>query len=980
MTAAASRVPAHAGVIPQETSASGVEVLSFSLLPEPAWAATWGLFETGSAPVLLESQGELSTQTLTAPAGLPTDIPADHEGGGAGSLPVRAVAATGPASGPGELARGARVEVRCGGLPVPFELLSPGLGPWVVLDAHEQASAAQVTALAHEPLPLSVPTPAPGPVAAIPALERWMRVCFEAEPTAAPPFRLVRLGLHSVPPPQTTQAKPLLWSLPSGLFELSSGALTLSWDTPGQPLPTRVRWHNQSLLMPGAASALRLVAPDGLPLRLGAFVPQVVRSGPLETVLEWTGLAIYDLASSDGARAALEVELRYISRAGLAGVLVELTLQNPQAAQHRNNQWALGDPGSRFLGEVALQLRLPGDAAGAPIRTQLTLGPDMNGRPSQALAANTSLRIEQQSSGRPGWQSPSHVDFRGDSLARGAGYQLRWDGQSQSGAQAVPVLQVSSPSATLMVVPDRFWEQFPRALSMQPEPDGTAMVTYEIFPRWQEPARIRHFEVARGLGGQWRRARLYPHELQGGERITARLYLGAAEHQRAISPSHAQRLASRLARGMDFQPGPAFERLALLGWGGDSLEPLDPPNAAVAPVSREPLAATLETVVRPQGKSPRTLINVADFHDAYGWRDFGDFQADHETRCGQNAWTLRAFVSHYNNQYDLVAGIWRQWLRGAAPAWLEIALAAGRHGADIDTYHTRLDTPAYNGGMFWHTTHDTPADRSTHRSYPMPAVSRGCTDFKSGGPGLGHVYLDGLLMGWQLTADRSQLRSALELGAFIVQRWQLDPTDREPRAQANTLRSLVALCQSLESPRFCGEANRISQALLRVESPFPSPTGGRATAPPDWQQLMLGEAVLRWKRLLPVTMSAAMPAATPAAMPAAMPAAQTEPSTPEDPSFWRRRADQWVLGLCLAIESQRDALPMDVNRWRAADLLAACQDLGPPHPDFRASVLKLVQSLDTTYWARGTYPNAKELAILLSCGGRARRLMAGGTE
>ncbi len=78
-------------------------------------------------------------------------------------------------------------------------------------------------------------------------------------------------------------------------------------------------------------------------------------------------------------------------------------------------------------------------------------------------------------------------------------------------------------------------------------------------------------------------------------------------------------------------------------------------------------------------------------------------------------------VSHYNNQYDAVAGFAR-----AVPAHRRRPLVAqmdelAAHVIDIDIYHTDSDKSAYNDGLFWHTYHYV---RRRHRHAPLVSASR----------------------------------------------------------------------------------------------------------------------------------------------------------------------------------------------------------------------------------------------------------------
>ena len=112
---------------------------------------------------------------------------------------------------------------------------------------------------------------------------------------------------------------------------------------------------------------------------------------------------------------------------------------------------------------------------------------------------------------------------------------------------------------------------------------------------------------------------------------------------------------------------------------------------------------------------PDTFDAKREVIDEYGWRHFGDIYGDHEAVFQKGPTPL---VSHYNNQYDPIAGFAYQFLRGGDPRWFRHMDELAAHVTDIDIYHTDRDKAAYNHGLFWHTYHYVDADLATHRSYP----------------------------------------------------------------------------------------------------------------------------------------------------------------------------------------------------------------------------------------------------------------------
>src|SRR5439155_24007977 len=144
--------------------------------------------------------------------------------------------------------------------------------------------------------------------------------------------------------------------------------------------------------------------------------------------------------------------------------------------------------------------------------------------------------------------------------------------------------------------------------------------------------------------------------------------------------------------------------------------------------------------------------------DEYGWRNFGDLYADHEAVSHPGAEPL---VSHYNNQYDAVAGFAIQFMRSGDVRWWPAMCELAAHVVDIDLYHTTEDKAAYSGGLFWHTIHYTDAGRSTHRAYPQAAGIVG------GGPSNEHDYSTGLLLHYFLTGSDASRSGVIQLANWV---------------------------------------------------------------------------------------------------------------------------------------------------------------------------------------------------------------------
>ena len=234
------------------------------------------------------------------------------------------------------------------------------------------------------------------------------------------------------------------------------------------------------------------------------------------------------------------------------------------------------------------------------------------------------------------------------------------------------------------------------------------------------------------------------HEIQGGEAITKTCFLafGHVAEVKAtlegalaaslVAPDVDQMRASRVLPFLDASSDPRHQALIEKGLSGE---------------------ASFE------GKRERI--------DEYGWRNFGDLVADHESAFADG----KQLVSHYNNQYDAIAGFAFQFLRTGDRRWWVLMEDLARHVVDIDIYKTDGDKAAFNRGLFWHTYHYVAAGKSTHRSYPRVAGVNG------GGPAAEHNYNLGLALHYYLTGWEPSRRAAIGLGEWVI---NMDDGDRTP--------------------------------------------------------------------------------------------------------------------------------------------------------------------------------------------------------
>jgi hypothetical protein len=211
--------------------------------------------------------------------------------------------------------------------------------------------------------------------------------------------------------------------------------------------------------------------------------------------------------------------------------------------------------------------------------------------------------------------------------------------------------------------------------------------------------------------------------------------------------------------------------------------------------------------------------------DEYGWRNFGDLYADHEG----------ALVSHYNNQYDAVAGFITRYLQTGDHRWWNLADELATHVADIDLYHTTRDRAAYNGGYFWHTQHYQAAGTATHRAYSKRAGSSG------GGPCSEHNYTTGLMLHYFVSGSERSRAAVIQLANWVIDmddgrksrfRW-IDRRDtglasmtRSPdfhgpgRGAGNSINALLDAHRLTGEPRYLDKADAL---IARVVHPDDDP-------------------------------------------------------------------------------------------------------------------------------------------------------------
>ena len=386
-------------------------------------------------------------------------------------------------------------------------------------------------------------------------------------------------------------------------------------------------------------------------------------------------------------------------------VKIQTTLHNPNPASHPQGLWDLGDNGSEFFDAFVFNLEL---AENNNIEYQTT--------PYAAWhTANAHTKITQYASGGKNWKSPAHVDKDNLVTLKQNGFEVAGKKtKSNSEGRATPSLYSSNGIGISI---EKFWQNFPSSVDINKN-----SVQIELFP------------TITGAS----------HELQGGEKKTHTFWLNFSDQRNALHWIHTPPVA---------KPS--------VGW--------------LTKYAALPTLSTLSTITKTDPIAE--LINAGLTHknnffskreaiDEYGWRNFGDLYADHET------WNRKSeglFISHYNNQYDPIYGFLRQYLLTGNSRWFELADDLARHVKDIDIYHTQLDKAEYNGGLFWHTDHYLDAFTATHRTFSKLQGSDPYAGRTSGGgPGGQHCYTTGLAYHYLLTGAEDSKQAVFTLEKWIT--------------------------------------------------------------------------------------------------------------------------------------------------------------------------------------------------------------------
>lgn len=507
-------------------------------------------------------------------------------------------------------------------------------------------------------------------------------------------------------------------------------------------------------------TATTLEAEDGD----GRHYDLAIRRVTVERAGLLTAVARLDgvLAASEGAD-WLDATVRLQFHAGLGSVRVEVSVTNPQAAKHAGGIWDLGDPGSALIRDLSVRMvRHPG----LPADVWASLDRTEPMSPAGELCA-----VYQDSSGGEHWDHATHVNSQGAVPLTFRGFRASRQGGEQTGWRTTPVVSIGSGASRMTVAMPRYWELFPKMLTV-----GDQTCRIGLLPR-----------ESAGL-----------HELQGGERTTFTFVMCCGRDPVSAEPLAWARSPLQVAADAE-----AYRHAGC--WS---------PLGAGSAASREGYDALVNHAIEGEQSFRQRREQV----DEYGWRHFGEIYADHEA-VGQTE-----MVSHYNNQYDAIAGFATRFLLTGDARWFAAMDELAGHVTDIDLYHTTRDRAAYNGGYFWHTQHYAPAGTATHRAYSRLSGAAG------GGPSAEHNYTSGLLLHYCLTGSERSRAAVVQLADWVMDmddgrksrfRWidrrdtGLASSTRSPdfhgpgRGAGNSINALLDAHRLTSAPRYLAKADAL---------------------------------------------------------------------------------------------------------------------------------------------------------------------------
>lgn len=414
--------------------------------------------------------------------------------------------------------------------------------------------------------------------------------------------------------------------------------------------------------------------------------------------------------------ASMNVRFKLHSFKNSEKMKLEVCLHNSQAAKHYGGLWDLGDPGSLLFKEFSVHLQ-------ADSLHAVTLKESDRANSIHAEALET-ISIRQSSSGGVNWQSAIHRNSQNQVEQTTFGYCIEANGELvSSGSRASPVIKIETDVGACLAGIPKFWENFPSALECF---DNT--LALQFFPMQADSN----------------------YELQGGEKkwLSAQLAFPTSPNADDNSVDTFMAIHKPLNARLDPQH-----------WQD---------SAVVSNFQVSDGKTLLDGLVAKGLTGKDNFFAKRETIDEYGWRNYGEIFADHESlHIDKNE--KSPLISHYNNQYDAILGFFIQYVSTSDSRWFELMEDLAKHVSDIDIYDTDQDRTEFNRGLFWHTDHYIDAQTATHRTFSKRQLAAdGSLIAAGGGPTAEHCYTTGLMYHYFLTGENNSRDAVLGLAQWMV--------------------------------------------------------------------------------------------------------------------------------------------------------------------------------------------------------------------
>ncbi len=411
-------------------------------------------------------------------------------------------------------------------------------------------------------------------------------------------------------------------------------------------------------------------------------------------------------------------------------IKMDFTLHNDSPAQHESNLWDLGDKNSVLFRDLSLQIALCENS--------------MQNRWScdDSSGVSDEIEIYQDSSGGDNWNSPNHINREGKQVVSFKGYRITTGTTVKTGDRINPIVSLKNNNTVLSVAIKDFWQNFPKSIKTHKN-----TLKIGLFP-----------DNSNDL-----------FELQGGEQKTHTIYFSLDDN-----PDYLRFIFNPLI------PKTTPDWYYKTGVFDDITSPTPP------------IDQTKDKIVNNAITGENSFFDRREIIDEYGWRNFGEIYADHES-VGQD----KPFISHYNNQYDVIYAAIKRFLLTGDERWYRLFDDLAKHVCDIDIYHTDQDIPDYNHGLFWHTDHYMDAKTCTHRTYSIKNKIAKNLSVYGGGPSPSHNYTTGLMVYYYLTGSPIAKDSFLELTCWTK---SYLTADRKPlKKLKSTAKKIILRLKSLRT-------------------------------------------------------------------------------------------------------------------------------------------------------------------------------------